>query len=85
MVLRIIQSLFPSLATQLRRLIRKEINRDIQQNLVTHAAARQSLDLYEMRLETLDTRLAKRFMAMEDRIAELEARTTPMRPRQKAG
>ena len=81
-VLRIINALFPSVAVQLRRLIRKEIQRDIQQNLVTHAAARQSLDLYEMRLETLDTRLAKRIMAMESRIAELEAHTA-QRHRQK--
>ena len=72
-VLKVLQTLFPSLSTQLRRLIRKEIQRDIQQNLVTHAAARQSLDLYEMRLETLDTRLAKRIMSLEARIAELEA------------
>jgi len=74
-VLKILQALFPSLSSQLRRVIRKEIQRDVQQNLVTHAAARQSLDLYEMRLETLDTRLAKRIMAMEARIAELEAHT----------
>lgn len=82
-VLKIIQYLFPSLSTQLRRLIRKEIQKDVQQNLVTHAAARQSLDLYEMRLETLDTRLAKRIMAMEARIAELEAHTQS-RPRKVA-
>ncbi|MEM7057654.1 MAG: hypothetical protein AAF557_08705 [Pseudomonadota bacterium] len=74
-MLKIVQVLFPSLATQLRRLIRKEIQRDVQQNLVTHASARQSLDLYEMRLETLDTRLAKRIMTLEARITELEAHT----------
>ncbi|MEM1130451.1 MAG: hypothetical protein AAGH83_08000 [Pseudomonadota bacterium] len=85
MLFRIIQTLFPSASAQLRRIIRKEIQKDVQQNLVTHSAARQSLDLYEMRLETLDTRLAKRFMAMEDRITELEARVTPIRARQKAG
>ena len=72
-VLKLLQTVFPSLGTQLRRQIRKEIQREAQQNLLTHAAARQSLDLYEMRLETLDTRLAKRIMTMEARIAELEA------------
>lgn len=63
----------PGVTAKLRRMIRREIQRDIQQNLVTHAAARQSFDLYEMRLETLDTQLAKRIMALEDRIATLEA------------
>ena len=72
-VLKVLQFLFPKLGGQLQKLIRKEIQRDVQQNLVTHAAARQSLDLYEMRLETLDTRLAKRVMALEARIVELEA------------
>lgn len=79
-MIKIIQTLFPSLGAQLRKEIRKEIQRDIQQNLVTHAAARQSLDLYEMRLETLDTRLAKRIMAIESRIADLEGRQEARRP-----
>lgn len=65
-------ALFPDLTAKLRRIVRREIQRDIQQNLVTHTAARQSFDLYEMRLETLDTRIAKRIMALEDRIAALE-------------
>lgn len=68
------KKLFPSLAASLRRQIRREIQREIQQSLVTHSAARQALDLYEMRLETLDTGLAKRIMMLEDRIAQLEAR-----------
>lgn len=83
-MLKILQTLFPSMSSQLRRLIRKEIQRDVQQNLVTHAAARQALDLYEMRLETLDTRLAKRIMTMEARIAELEAHAA-LRHRQTVG
>lgn len=83
-MLKILQTLFPSLSTELRRVIRKEIQKDIQQNLVTHAAARQSMDLYEMRLETLDTRLAKRIMSMEARIAELETHST-QRSRQTVG
>ncbi len=62
------------LAVKLKRIIRKEIQREAQQNLLTHNAARQALDLYEMRLETLDTRLAKRIMALEARITELEGR-----------
>ena len=72
--MKILRFLFPGLSEQLRQMIRREIKRDIQQTLVTHAAARQSLDLYEMKLETLDTRLAKRLMKLEGRLAELEAR-----------
>ena len=83
-VLKLLQTVFPSLGTQLRRQIRKEIQREAQQNLVTHAAARQSLDLYEMRLETLDTRLAKRIMVLEARVAELEAREQIRRPQNAA-
>jgi hypothetical protein len=60
------------LATKLKRIIRKEILKEAQQNLLTHNAARQALDVYEMKLETLDTRLAKRIMALEARVAELE-------------
>lgn len=85
-MIKMINALFPNLAQELRRLIRKEIQRDIQQNLVTHAAARQSLDIYEMKLETLDTRLAKRIMAMEARIAELEGqKPKPVRRPQVVG
>lgn len=79
--MKFLRFLFPRLGEELRTLIRKEIRRDVQQNLVTHSAARQSLDLYEMKLETLDTRLAKRMMALEARISELEMReeTRPTR------
>ena len=73
-MIKTLNRLFPSLGKALKREIRREIQRDIQQNLVTHTAARQALDLYEMRLETLDTRVAKRIMALEARVAELEAR-----------
>lgn len=68
------KKLFPSLTARLRRQIRREIQREIQQSLLTHAAARQALDIYEMRLETLDTRLAQRIMTLEDSVAALEAR-----------
>lgn len=66
------KALLPSVTAKLRRIIRREIQRDIQQSLVTHAAARQSFDLYEMRLETLDTRVAKRILALEKRVTHLE-------------
>lgn len=66
-------ALLPEVTAKLRRMIRREIRRDIQNNLITHAAARQSFDLYEMRLETLDTRVAKRILALEDRVSQLEA------------
>ncbi|MEM6663606.1 MAG: hypothetical protein AAF666_15675 [Pseudomonadota bacterium] len=72
--MKIFQFLFPAFSERLRQAIRREIKRDIKQTLVTHAAARQSLDLYEMKLETLDTRLAKRIMALEARVTELEGR-----------
>ena len=72
--MKVLGFLSPRLADDLRRMIRREIRRDIEKTLVTQAAARQSLDLYEMKLETLDTRLAKRLMALEGRVAELELR-----------
>ena len=68
------------LAVKLKRIIRREILREAQQNLLTHNAARQALDIYEMRLETLDTRIAKRIMALEDRIAALEGAQARVRP-----
>ena len=71
--MKVLRFLFPKFGDDLRRIVRREIRRDMQANLVTHAAARQSLDLYEMKLETLDTRLAKRLMALEAKVAELEA------------
>ncbi len=52
---------------------RREIAREAQTTMLTYQAARQSLDLYEMRLETLDTRLCKRLRELEDRVAEMEA------------
>ena len=82
------------LAAKLRRIIRRELQREYQHNLITHAAARQALDLYEMKLETLDTRLAKRVVHLEARIAELEtagtldrppARVEAIEPQRKAG
>lgn len=66
------KAILPDLTAKLRRMIRKEIHRDVQNNFITHAAARQSFDLYEMRLETLDTRVAKRILALEARVADLE-------------
>ncbi len=80
LLVKVLRFLFPKLAEELRRMIRREIKRDIQQTLVTHAAARQALDLYEMKLETLDTRLAKRIMTIEARLAELELSGQRRRP-----
>lgn len=70
--MRWLNALLPDLTAKLRRMIRREIRRDMQNSMITHAAARQSFDLYEMRLETLDTRVAKRILALEARVAELE-------------
>ena len=68
-----LKSLNAWLGRKARRAIRQELLREAQASLMTHNAARQALDLYEMKLETLDTRVAKRILALEDRIATLEA------------
>ncbi|MGB0505156.1 MAG: hypothetical protein ACPGGK_03080 [Pikeienuella sp.] len=61
------------LRKDLRSLIRKEIAREAQANMVSYTSARQCLDLYEMRLETLDTRLGKRVRELEAKVEALEA------------
>ncbi|MEM7268186.1 MAG: hypothetical protein AAF401_02920 [Pseudomonadota bacterium] len=53
--------------------IKREIARYAQTNMLSYTAARQSLDIYEMRLETLDTRLCKRLRELEERVEQLEA------------
>ena len=78
-MVKVLGFVFPKLAEDLRRMVRREIRRDIEETLVSEKAARQSFDLYEMKLETLDTRLARRIMAMEARIAELEMSGQPTR------
>ena len=57
-----------------RAWIKKEIVRYAQTNMVPYTAARQSLDIYEMRLETLDTRLGKRVRELEALVNRLEGR-----------
>lgn len=64
------------LRKNLRSMIRKDIAREAQVSMLTYTAARQSLDIYEMRLETIDTRLGKRVRELEARIGELEAALT---------
>lgn len=64
------------LRKKLRNMIRKDIAREAQASMLTYTAARQSLDIYEMRLETIDTRLGKRVRELEARIGELEATLT---------
>ena len=61
------------LRKKLRSMIRKDIAREAQATMLTYTAARQSLDIYEMRLETIDTRLGKRIRELEARIETLEA------------
>jgi uncharacterized alpha-E superfamily protein len=74
------------LRKDLRSLIRKEIAREAQANMVSYTSARQSLDIYEMRLETLDTRLGKRVRELEARVEALETTLTLYaEPRRKAG
>lgn len=75
-----------SFKRRLRGLIRREIAREAQANMVTYTAARQTMDLYEMRLETIDTRLCKRLRELEARVADLEAaQTLRAEPQRKAG
>lgn len=70
----------------LRSLIRKEIAREAQANMVSYTSARQSLDIYEMRLETLDTRLGKRVRELEAKVETLEASLTHYaEPQRRAG
>lgn len=52
---------------------RREIAREAQNSMLSYQAARQALDLYEMRLETIDTRLCKQVRQLETRVVELEA------------
>lgn len=55
---------------------RREIAREAQSSMLSYQAARQALDLYEMRLETIDTRLCKRLRELEARVESLEAAAT---------
>lgn len=61
------------LRRNLRSMIRKDIAREAQASMLTYTAARQSLDIYEMRLETIETRLGKRLRELEARVETLEA------------
>jgi len=56
-----------------RTWIKQEIARHTQMHMLSYTAARQAMDLYEMRLETLDTRLGKRVRELEAKVVELEA------------
>ncbi|MEM7523502.1 MAG: hypothetical protein AAF360_07060 [Pseudomonadota bacterium] len=58
--------------TSLTRL-RREIARETRSTMLSYHAARRSLDVYEMRLDAIDTRLGKRVRELEARVAELEA------------
>lgn len=64
---------FEKTKKRIRAWARKEIAREARQTMMSYQAARQALDLYEMRLETMETRLCKRVMELEDKVVELEA------------
>lgn len=64
---------FEKTKKKIRSWARKEIARETRQTMMSYQAARQVVDLYEMRLEAIDTRLCKRVMQLEDKVAELEA------------
>jgi len=50
--------------------VRREVAREAREHMISYAAARQSFDIYEMRLETIETRLIRKIVALE---RELEA------------
>lgn len=64
---------FEKTKKRIRAWARKEIARETRASMMSYQAARQSFDIYEMRLETIDTRICKRLMELETRVAELEA------------
>ena len=64
---------FEKTKKKVRTWARKEIAREARQTMMSYQAARQALDIYEMRLETIETRFCKRVMLLEDKVAELEA------------
>ena len=51
---------------------RREITRETHSSMISYQAARQALDVYEMRLEAMETRLSKEIRDLEARIDELE-------------
>ena len=64
---------FKRFKKQVRAWTRKEIAREARATMMSYHAARQAFDIYEMRLETIDTRMCKKIAGLETRIAELEA------------
>ncbi|MEO1611373.1 MAG: hypothetical protein AAFU55_03305 [Pseudomonadota bacterium] len=64
---------FEGTKKKLRTWARKEIARETRTTMMSHQAARQTIDIFEMRLEAIETRLCKRVLHLEDRVAELEA------------
>ncbi|MEL7464189.1 MAG: hypothetical protein AAFN79_08990 [Pseudomonadota bacterium] len=58
---------------KVRAWARKEIAREARTTMMSHQAARQMVDVFEMRLEAIETRLCKRVLTLEGRVAELEA------------
>ena len=74
-----------SIARRFWSRVRREVAREARENMMSYAAARQSFDLYEMRLDSIETRLIRKIVALEREIAVLKAdRDAAPRPLPKA-
>ncbi len=62
-----------SIAKRFWSRVRREVAREARENMMSYAAARQSFDLYEMRLEAIETRLIRKIIALEAEIGALKA------------
>ena len=75
---------FEGTKKKMRAWARKEIAREARTTMMSHQAARQTVDIFEMRLEAIETRLCKRVLTLEDRVAELEAALSLLTDRENA-
>jgi hypothetical protein len=62
-----------SIARRFWARVRREVAREARQHMMSYCAARQSFDLYDMRLDAAETGLVKKIVALEARIEALEA------------
>ena len=75
---------FEGTKKKMRAWARKEIAREARTTMMSHQAARQTVDIFEMRLEAIETRLCKRVLTLEGRVAELEAALSLLTDRENA-
>lgn len=53
--------------------VRREVAREARENMMSYTAARQSFDLYEMRLDAIETGLIRKIVQLEKEVAALRA------------